>query len=251
VGGGIQLESGIHVDSYLPWQGGAPYYMTKTKSELLFEQLCSEHDVRCEPVSRGPIRTPDYDVYFGAQQVVVEVKQVEPTADEAKEIARWEAGEVITFGGEAGKRVRQEVTDSKKQLRARAKGRFPALLVLYNNAEPISFLDPMFVLVAMYGALTLPIFTPKDGGTPFGGRLRFGGKRRVTKEHNTTLSAVCVLVLNPEDKTTLTFYHNYFAALSFDPQWFQGERVRHYRLPQAEAESGNYGFWVDLDGKHA
>ncbi len=226
--------------------------MTKTKSEVLFEQFCQEHKIRCVPVAQGPGRTPDYDVYFGSHQVVVEVKQIDPTPEEAAQIARFEAGEAgISFGGEAGRRVRQEITDSKKQLRGRAKGRFPALLILYNNAEPISYSDPMFILLAMYGELTLPLTIPAGGGQPIARDLRFGGKRRVSKTDNTTFSAVCVLIHDPQGQLILTLYHNYFAALPFDPTWFLGDRVRHYFLPKSEAESGNFGFWVDIAGKPA
>jgi hypothetical protein len=49
----------------------------------------------------------------------------------------------------------------------------------------------------------------------------------------------------------LTFYHNYFGAKPFDPDWFKGERVKRYFLPQSQAESGKYGFWVGIDGKPA
>ena len=157
---------------------------------------------------------------------------------------------MITFGGEAGKRVRQAITDARKQLR-RAKGRFPALLILYNNAEPISYSDPMFILLGMYGELTLPLTMPAGGGKPVAGDLRFGGNRRVTKTDNTTLSAICVLIHDTNGRLTLTFYHNYFGAKPFDPEWFKGEQVRHYFLPQSQAESGKYGFWVGIDGKPA
>lgn len=221
----------------------------KTKSEALFEQFCAEHGLRCELVPRSSDRTPDYDVYFGDHQVVAEIKQIDPTPEEAQRIAAWEAGEMITFGGEAGKRVRQEITDARKQLK-RAKGKFPALLILYNNAEPISYSDPMFILLAMYGELTLPLTIPPGGATPLAGDPRFGGKRRVTKTDNTTLSAICVLVHDMNGRLVLTFYHNYFAAKPFDSNWFKGNQVRHYFLPKGEAESGKFGFWVDINGKH-
>ena len=226
--------------------------MTKTKSETLFEEFCAEHKLRCVPIPRASDRTPDYDVYFGEHQVVAEIKQIDPTPEEAEKIAKFESGEVrgLTFGGEAGKRVRQEITDARQQLK-RAKGKFPALLILYNNAEPISYSDPMFVLLAMYGELTLPLTIPPGGGTPIAGDLRFGGNRRVTKTDNTTLSAICVLIHDMKGRLLLTFYHNYFAAKPFDPKWLQGERVRHYFLPKSQAESGQYTFWVDIDGNPA
>jgi len=224
----------------------------KTKSEHLFEQFCDEHGLKCVPIQRASHRTPDYDVHFGEHQVVVEVKQIDPAPDEAEKLAKFWSGEArgITFGGEAGKRVRQEITDARKQLR-RAKGKHPALLVLYNNAEPISYSDPMFILLAMYGELTLPVIVPPAGGRPVAGELRFGGNRRVTTTDNTTLSAVCVLVHDMNDQLILTFYHNYFAAKPFDPAWCSGERVRHYFLAKEHAETGRYDFWVDIDGKRA
>ena len=224
--------------------------MTKTESETLFEQFCVEHKLRCEPIPRTSARTPDYDVYFGEHHVVAEIKQIDPTPEEAERIARWRAGEIITFGGEAGKRVRQEITDARKQLK-RAKGKFAALLILYNNAVPISYSDPMFILLAMYGELTLPLTIPPGGGTPIAGDLRFGGNRRVTKTGNTTLSAICVLMQDMNDRLILTFYHNIFAAKPFDPEWFTGERIRHYFLPNEQAESGDFSFWVDIEGNRA
>ncbi len=101
--------------------------MAKAKSEVLFEHFCAEHKLRCEAVPRTSERTPDYDVYFGEHRVVAEIKQIDPTPEEAERIAKWESGEVkgITFGGEADKRARQEITDARKQLR-RAKGKCPA-----------------------------------------------------------------------------------------------------------------------------
>jgi len=136
-------------------------------------------------------------------------------------------------------------------LRGRAKGKFPALLVLYNNAEPISYCDPMFILLAMYGELTLPLMIPGGGEPPIAGDLRFGGNRRVSKTDNTTFSAVCVLVHDPQGHLILAFYHNYFATLRFDPTSLQGEHVRHYFLPRSEAESGKFSFWVDINGNRA
>lgn len=223
----------------------------KTQSESLFEQFCEEHKIRCVPIPRVSTRTPDYDVYFGEHQVVVEVKQIDPTPEEGDKLARVEAGERgITFGGKAGKRVRQEITDARKQLR-RAKGKHPALLVLYNSVPLIHYLDPMFILVAMYGALTLPLTIPAGGGKPMAGNLRFGGGRRVSRTDNTTLSAICVLIHDMKGRLLLTFYHNYFAAKPFDPACFSGERVRHYFLPKDQAESGRYSFWVDIKGNPA
>lgn len=232
-----------HVSCARAWLDITPTKpMDKTLSERLFEEFCRGHGLSFDPVTRAACRTPDYDVWFGDRQVVVEVKQLEPNAEDRAQLLKLEAGGPATFGGEAGKRVRQEITDAKKQLRSRAKGRFPGLLVLYNTAPLISYLDPMFILLAMYGELTATIDRSSNAEKRTIQALSFGRKRSVSTSQNTTISAVCVLVENPEGHPTLTFYHNRFAALPFDPSWLRGELVRHYVLTTPSAKE--FEFWT-------
>jgi hypothetical protein len=213
----------------------------QTISERLFEQFCTEHQLRFAPVPRATLRTPDYDVHFGSQRVVVEVKQVDPSPEDAIGLAKFAAVPGTLFGGEPGKRVRQEITDAKRQLSRHAKGQAPALLVLYNNAEPIHYLDPMFILLGMYGELMAHVSTSPPGEDPALDRLTFGGKRMVSESHNTTISAVCVLINDPLARPTLTFYHNSFAALPFQPEWCRSDQVKHYILPKATTRE--FDFW--------
>ncbi len=65
---------------------------------------------------------------------------------------------------------------------------------------------------------------------------RFGQGKRVTPEHNTSLSAVCVLIEDPNDVLTLTFYHNHFAAIPFAPNWLRHDRVKHYGIRDAASQ---------------
>lgn len=215
----------------------------KTQSEGLFEQFCAEHRVRCDPIPRQLGLTPDYDVYFGERQVVVEVKQLEPNEEDAAKIKLFEEGKQVSFGGEAGKRVRQEITRAKKQLQARAKDRFPALLVLYNTQSLIHYFDPMFIMIGMYGQMVVHVAVPPNGGQPFFlDALSHGGKRMVSPDHNTTISALCVLIENPDGEPTLTFYHNRYAAKPFVPDWFRADRVKHYQTSSTQAHE--FGGWV-------
>ena len=217
--------------------------LPKTESEELFEQFCAEHHVRCDPIPRELGLTPDYDVYLGERQVVVEVKQLEPNEEDAAKIKLFAEGKQVVFGGEAGKRVRQEITRAKKQLKERAKGRFPALLVLYNTQGLIHYFDPMFIMIGMYGEMLAHVTVAPGGGEPrFLEGLSHGGKRMVTPEHNTTISALCVLIENPEGQPTLTFYHNRYAAIAFEPDWFRAERVKHYKTSSTQPHQ--FGEWI-------
>ncbi len=61
-----------------------------TKSESLFAELCSQHEVTCNKLPELYRRKqPDFEIVLGNQRVVVEVKQIEPNeADLAHAEAR-------------------------------------------------------------------------------------------------------------------------------------------------------------------
>jgi len=58
----------------------------------------------------------------------------------------------------------------------------------------------------------------------------------------TTISALGVLIENPEGQPTLTFYHNRYAAIPFEPDWFRAERVKHYKTSSTQANE--FGGWI-------
>src|SRR5262245_7459465 len=87
--------------------------LKKTQSEALFEELCSNHQIPCREIPRGPLKTADYDVRFGTQPVVVEVKQIEPNEDDQNALAGFEETGRAQVRGEVGRRVRQEITDPR------------------------------------------------------------------------------------------------------------------------------------------
>jgi hypothetical protein len=126
--------------------------VSRTRSEEIFERFCDEVAIPWVRIPEDVTTTPDYDLPLRRQTIVAEVKQLDPNDEDKCQIReRQEKG--YTGGIRIpGKRVRREITDSMGQLRSRAKGRFPALLVLYNNVDVgIRLIDPYDVLTGMYG----------------------------------------------------------------------------------------------------
>ena len=136
--------------------------MSKTLSETLFEKYCGSRGIKCRAVVVGSSRTPDYDIFLRRFKVVTEVKeitqnQVERQAD--KDLKRNKYSVVHTVPGD---RVHGKISDAVPQIRARSKGRFPSLLVLFGNGLSAGHIDSYQIRVAMYGFETIVFVVPND-----------------------------------------------------------------------------------------
>ena len=216
----------------------------RTVSEELFEAFCAEHGLGCEPIPcvEGE-RTTDYWLRVGGHDVVVEVKQLDPTPKDDEHQQNIEAGIVKAHGDQPGRRIRRQIDSAKKQLKRQSKGEAPGLLVLYNNIpyQP-TVTDPMFVLMAMYGQVEASIEIPASPReAPRWRGFRLGGGRRMTKDHNTSISALGMLQGEGSAKKRLTIYHNIFAANPFDPNWLRSDAVAHYTVK--DPASGTFEEW--------
>jgi hypothetical protein len=97
----------------------------------------------------------------------------------------------------------------------------------------------------MYGleVAEMAIAPTGSGQNPAITGFRFGGKRKVTPDHNTTLSAVAALNdLTPE--LTLWVYHNIYAAIPLDPRLLSNPRIHHFTL--ADRIAGERPGWVEI-----
>lgn len=217
--------------------------MQRTKSEALFEAFCQQANVPCRriPTDRRP--TPDYELECGGERIIAEVKQLDPTPSDLEREKLISAGVVQAYGDEPGRRVRLQIDSAKTQLKRQTGGAVPGILVLFNNIPTRDVLtDPMFVMIAMYGQIGVPVEAPVDPAVrPTFGPLRHLGKRRMTPVHNTSVSAVCVLQGVENGEIRLTFYHNCFATRPFDPEWLRRPTVLHYSARQDESSA--FSFW--------
>jgi hypothetical protein len=108
----------------------------KTTSETFFEQFCTQHGVRWEPIATegtAGVKTPDYAIFPKDTKVITEVKEIRESATERQQ--RKQLAEVgwSMFGernAKLGDRARDIITTAAKQLKRLAKGKSPALIVI-------------------------------------------------------------------------------------------------------------------------
>ncbi len=120
--------------------------VNKTESEKLFELFCNQHGIKCFRIptkSKQQEKTPDYDIWVSGQQIVVEVKQFDPTQEE---VAMYKTSEEHEFAhgplGTPGTRVRKAINEKASQIRIRAKGKYPSILIIYTTVFWCDHTDP-------------------------------------------------------------------------------------------------------------
>lgn len=212
-----------------------------TESERKFERFCNQNHIEIDRIEECSEKRPDYIIRCRQSDIVTEVKQIEPTAEEevmlAVPLEEWDAQKVYHWGL-PGERIRAKIKSSVPQLRKLSRGTKPTLLVVFDTvAFWPELVDSNAVKVAMYGietALISPEVAPGGGATVIA--KWHGARRRATRQHNTTLSAVAVLA-EIEGQLQLDIYHNFFAVVPLSPDLMRNTGVRHFEL-ESSPESG-------------
>jgi hypothetical protein len=218
----------------------------KTTSEIFFEQFCTQHGVRWEQIATeaaNGVKTPDYAIFPKETKVIAEVKEVQENAAERQQREKLEEVGWSTFGsGKVGDRARDIIGTAAKQMKRMAKGKCPAMAVIYNP----SFLlrhhtEPHAIKAAMHGFDTYIL-----GLAPIHMRekprlldRKSGPGRKMGSQFNTTISAVSVF-----DNDGLTIYHNVFAAIPLKVELFSGIAVRQFKL--GEKRPGEFDVWQEV-----
>jgi hypothetical protein len=219
--------------------------MSKMLSETLFEKYCDSHGIRWRAVAVGSSRTPDYDIFLRRFKVVTEVKEITQNKEERQADEDLKNNKYTVVRIVPGDRVRGKISDAVPQIKARSKGRFPGLLVLFGKGFSAGHIDSYQIRVAMYGFETIVFAIPNDmSASPYAVGKKFGKKRKVTPDDNTSLSAIAVLTAMAEDRLELKIFHNEHAAMPLDPGLFASYGVSQYRL--GEAEPGAIAQWVEV-----
>jgi len=198
-----------------------------TASEQYFERFCERRGIPISRLPEGTVKTPDYQIVVDGIEIVVEVKQIEPKDEDRGVLSDVVEGKAASYWVDMS-RPRQSIHDGVKQLRAYAKGKRPGVVVLYELAGLLGYLEADCIAQCLYGPERVHIAVPDDPGREpwvLGGS--YGGRRVATEHHNTTLSAVAVLRTNRETDT-LSVFHNAFAAFPIEPDRFRFDGVRHF-----------------------
>lgn len=220
-----------------------------TESEFLFKEYCLQENISFERIVEGKEKSPDFWVDLKGSKIIVEVKQMNPNAEEKKVLDAPPdelSGEDVDHWGIPGGRIRKKITRSLPQLKALAKNLCPALLVIFNNIKYFGIemwpelTDGYAVKVAMYGIESVLISSEvaPEGGAKI--ILKWHGhRRRLTVEHNTTLSGIAILE-KYNDIVSLQVYHNYYAANPLSV-----ESLASLGIPQFVLESEPIGCFPD------
>jgi len=180
----------------------------------------------------------------------VEVKEISRKKEERESDRLLEVrgyGEVLS--NTPGDRVRKKITESSAQIRAKARGKYPSILILcdikYGYGQITGHTDPYNIRVGMYGLEQLHILVPQDpSNSPHAVGMSYGPKRKMTVDQNTTISAIGVLSTPPENEIQLDIYHNIYAALPLNPALMVRCGVRQYHLQ--EQRRGYSAQWQEI-----
>lgn len=203
-----------------------------TEAEILFERFCNYRSVPWQRIPECSQRTPDYEITLSGQPVAVEVKQIEPNASDLAFFAelrtRGSAGRSVNTS-----RAQDHIRSAAKQLRAYAKGKMPALAVLYDTMGLTGYLDPYSIARCLYGPervhFAIGSFAEDD---VFLG-MSHGPGRVATRQHNTSLSGVAVI--QPADPDVhLNLFHNRFAEIPLEPNVMRLAGVRQFVFSSAK-----------------
>ena len=234
---------------------------SRTKSELLFEELCAQHGI---VMSRLPVcekrKQPDYKLTFGEQNVVVEVKQIEPNKDDKTFTAALKRdGEASQCRNpdDVAERVRNHIKGGMRQIKSYLQHNpgMPAILIIFDNAKN-EYTDAYTIQTAMHGFEKVVFKLPNRGQPITVVERGFGphNNKEIRQDKNQDLSAVATLHefwdLNTHERgLALCFYHNNLAKHPFATKWWKGKNIVHLIIENKTP--GEFQNWVRIDnGEH-
>ena len=205
----------------------------KPVSELLFEDYCRCVGIQWEHIQEEPEQTPDYKLVLDDQTIIAEVKEFEKNKYEQESYRLMEKrGYGKVLNEEPGDRVRKKIRKSSPQIKALTAGCHSGMLVLFDDGQIAGHLAPHHIMTAMYGLELVEMAVPRDISIkPYIADRRFGPKKKMTEETNTSISAIGALVVTgPALILKLRVYHNKFAAVPIDPKLLARRGILQYRI---------------------
>ncbi len=170
----------------------------KTISETIFEEFCRSNNLPCEKILECNQPTPDYKVILNSETIIVEVKQI----NKDEEFTEASSSRII------GKHIRAKIKESRKQVKVASKECLPAILLIYNNLDPMQGFgtEQGDFISAMYGEITV-VLNPKVRSIT---NSYLGRNQSMRHNKNTSFSAVGLLYQTNKDPT-VRIYENTFA----------------------------------------
>jgi hypothetical protein len=212
-----------------------------TLPEEHFSAFCSAVGLLAEPVPPASLqgeRRPDFLVAKpGVAKFFVELKSVTPSPKELRQLEILYSGKSgSSFQVEPGAKVRELIAKANPQLKAVADKGLPGILAILCPEPALKHhVDPYAVLTAMRGLDVVPVSVPEDPAeAPTFMDVRSGPKRKMTRDANTTISAILVPYLANELGWAANVFHNRFAARPLAPEALTGPAIHHWRIAADE-----------------
>src|SRR6266540_4589012 len=167
---------------------------SKTISEQLFERFCRDNGIlfkRLDVSNESGIKSPDYEIFTPSGAMIVEVKQLDPNEDDKRFYNQLLSKGITDIRGkEPGTRIRGKINHAIPQLKVAAKAGKPAIIALCSNIIlDAKYIDQYDILIGMYGLEVATIVLPNNRSQkPYVAHIKFGGKKKVSPQFNTTLS---------------------------------------------------------------
>jgi hypothetical protein len=167
-------------------------------------------------------------------EVTCEVKQIDPNAEDRRELAELQEG--VGAGRWLANRLRAKLKKVSAQLKSACVSGRPTLLVVDDKTPFKSYTDHADVVQAMFGRDSVKVLVPSDPSLPQQvSDLFFGEGRGMGPGHNTKVSAIAILDGGPP--LTLRVHHNPYAAVRLDPRVFESLPATQMLLPDATSVS--------------
>jgi hypothetical protein len=225
-----------------------------TTSETLFLSYCGLRGYEAKRIPAMADRHPDYDVLVGNARVIVEIKELQPNAQDMREAEAFQQRHHVAFTREPGRRVRTHIEDAERQLRRYEGQKILCVVVLYDNIVINGFrlhpdrwlLSSYDIDVGMYGLQAANLRLYPDGRTESLGDTR-GGQRTLRHMHQASISAVAVLHdYAPDYGLFLMIYHNFYAQNPLPRSVFTNQKDRQLVKPDDPELSP--GAWSVVQG---
>jgi hypothetical protein len=203
----IQLNAALCVKRYV--------VTTCTISERLFEKLCFARGVGCTRILESTEKTADYRVSLGSFILITEVKQLDPNNEDKKVRKVWGTPQSPCAVAPSD-RVQGLLEEAYTQVKRSSEGKFPTMIVVFNNSGRWNWIDTFTVSKAMFGSFGIVLGLQPDSRIAVVGQ-GYLGQRKVTRNTLRSLSVVGVLKRVRTDAIRLDCYHNPFAHVVVEP----------------------------------
>ena len=175
----------------------------KSKSETMFEEFCNLNKFQWQKIPECNKPTPDYKVTLNTQIVTFEVKQI----DKDENFTYTSGTRTV------GDHVRAKINEARTQIKAGSKEQLPAILLIYNNLDPMQMFgtESHDFITAMYGEMTIELSLKDHGITD-----SYHGRNQSLRENkNTSFSAIGWLHQTNEGPA-VRIYENIYAENKLD-----------------------------------